>query len=82
MHACPWKATLEYHKTKDIRHVKQLLGHKSIENTMIYTQLVSFESDQFHVRTAETVDEASKLVEAGFEYVTDIDGNRIFRKPK
>ena len=65
-----------------ILHVKQLLGHKSIENTMIYTQLVSFESDKFHVLTAKTVDEASKLVEVGFEYVTDIDGNRIVRKPK
>ncbi|NIO36078.1 tyrosine-type recombinase/integrase, partial [Candidatus Bathyarchaeota archaeon] len=23
-----WKATAEYHKTKDIIHVQQLLGHK------------------------------------------------------
>jgi hypothetical protein len=23
-----WKGTMEYHKTKDILHVKQLLGHK------------------------------------------------------
>jgi site-specific recombinase XerD len=37
-----WKATMEYHKTKDILHVKQMLGHKKIENTMIYTQLISF----------------------------------------
>ena len=77
-----WKATMEYHKTKDILHVKQLLGHKRIEATMIYTQLVSFESDDFHVKVAGTLKEACELVEAGFEYVTDVDGNKIFRKRK
>jgi integrase len=32
-----WKATTEYHKTKDILYVMQLLGHKNIKNTLIYT---------------------------------------------
>lgn len=36
-----WKATMEYHKTKDILHVMQLLGHRNIKNTLIYTQLVN-----------------------------------------
>ena len=46
------------------------------------------ESDEFTVRVAETVDEAVKLVETGFEYVTDMtngDGKstvKIFRKRK
>jgi integrase len=26
-----WKATMEYPKTKDIIHVKEILGHKNIE---------------------------------------------------
>jgi integrase len=30
-----WKATKEYHKTKDILHVTRLLGHKNIKNTII-----------------------------------------------
>jgi site-specific recombinase XerC len=30
---------MEYHKTKDIMHVKEVLGHKSIQNTMIYINL-------------------------------------------
>lgn len=34
-----WKATMEYHKTKDVIHVQQLLGHKNIQNTMIYINL-------------------------------------------
>jgi hypothetical protein len=74
---------MEYYKTKDILHVKQLLGHKSINNTLIYTQLVKFETeDHFHSATAESVEEARDLIEAGFEYVCDIDGIRLFRKPK
>lgn len=28
-----WKATIEYHKTKDILYVKELLGHRNIKNT-------------------------------------------------
>jgi integrase len=32
-----WKATMEYHKTKDILHVIRILGHKNIKNTLIYT---------------------------------------------
>jgi hypothetical protein len=39
-------------------------------------------NDEFHVRTAKTVEEACKLVEVGFEYVTEIDGVKIFRKRK
>jgi len=77
---------MEYHKTKDILHVKRILGHKSVQNTMIYINLEAalyqIRSDQFTVRVAQTLDEACKLVEAGFSYVTDMDGNKIFRKRK
>lgn len=77
-----FKATMEYHKTGDILHVQQVLGHKSINNTMIYTQLVNFESDDYHVKTAKTVKEACELVKVGFEYVTEMENCRIFRKRK
>lgn len=78
-----WKATMEYHRTKDILHVMQVLGHKKIENTLIYTQLVDFEDeDDFHSATARTVKEAKELVEAGFSYVCDIEGVKLFRKRK
>jgi len=36
-----WKATMEYHQTKDILLVMKRLGHKRIENTLLYTQLIS-----------------------------------------
>ncbi len=75
-------ATMEYHKTKDLLHVQQRLGHRSILSTMIYTQLVNFESDNYHVKTAKNVKEDEELIAAGFEYVTERDGIKIYRKRK
>jgi integrase len=79
-----FKATMEYHKTKDILHFKQILGHKSINSTLLYTQLVNFKETDYHVRVASNVKEAFELVKSGFQYVTGeyTDGGKIFRKPK
>lgn len=77
-----WKATMEYHKTKDILHVMNMLGHKSIQNTLIYTQLLNFENEEYHSATARTIEEAKQLIESGFEYVTDLEGVKLFRKRK
>ncbi|MCK4424965.1 site-specific integrase [Candidatus Bathyarchaeota archaeon] len=77
-----WKATMEYHKTKDILYVKQLLGHRDINTTLLYTQLVNFESDEYHTATAKTVEEATKLAEAGFEYFDALENVHIYRKRK
>ena len=42
-------ASMLYWKTKDILLVKEKLGHKKIETTLIYTQLVDFNSeDEFY----------------------------------
>ena len=73
---------MEYHRTKDILHVKQLLGHKNINSIVVYTHLVKFESDAFHVRTAKTVKEACELAKACFEFFSEIDDVQIFRKRK
>jgi len=77
-----FKATMEYHKTKDILHVMQVLGHKNIQNTLIYTHLMNFKDDEFTSKVAKTLKEACELVEAGFEYITEMDGAKIFRKRK
>jgi len=77
-----WKATMEYHKTKDILHVKNILGHVNIQNTLVYTHLVDFEDDDFVVKTARIIKEACQLIEAGFEYVTEIEDVKLFRKRK
>jgi hypothetical protein len=62
--------------------VKQQLGHKRLENTLIYTHLIDFQEDEYHVRTAKTIEEACKLVEAGFEHVTEMEDVKLFRKRK
>lgn len=77
-----FKATMEYHKTKDILHVMKVLGHKNINNTLIYTQLVGFKDDEYTAKVAHSEKEVCQLVEAGFEYVCDHDGNKIFKKRK
>jgi integrase len=77
-----WKATMEYHKTNSLLHVRQMLGHKNIQNTMIYTQLIEFENDDYHSATANNVEDAKKLIEAGFEYVCTHNETMLFRKRK
>ena len=77
-----FKATMEYHKTKDILYIKELLGHKNINNTLIYTHLVNWESDDYVCRTAKAIQDAKELIESGFEYVCEINNIRLFRKRK
>jgi len=73
---------MEYHKTKDILHVMKMLGHKNIQTTLIHTQLVSFEGDEFHSATAQTIEGAKKLIDAGFEYVCTHNDTMLFKKRK
>lgn len=80
------KGTTEYHKTHDVIHVQRILGHKSIKSTMLYINIESalYQSidDDFHVKVAENIDEACKLIESGFDYVTDMEGKKLFKKRK
>lgn len=76
-------ATMTYHRTKDILFVKQQMGHKKIETTLVYTQLLQFEQDDnYTCRVATNTKEDTELIEAGFEYVTERDGLKIYRKRK
>jgi len=63
-------ATMLYSRTRDILLVKQQMGHRKIETTLMYTQLFNAEDDQtFTCRTATNVKEASQLIENGFEFL-------------
>lgn len=77
-----WKATMECHKARDILHVMQLLGHRNIRNTLVYAHLVNFKEDEYIAKVAHSEEEICQLAEAGFEYVCDYNGNKIFRKRK
>ena len=73
---------MTYHYTKNILLVQKLLGHKRIESTLKYTQLVHFKDDEFDVATATNVDEAKELLAEGFDYITEKNNIMLFRRPK
>jgi len=79
------KALREHHKTRSILHVKKVLGHKSILTTQRYVELYTeiygdLQPEDYVCETASTVEEAKKLIEAGFEYVSEMDGVQLYRK--
>ena len=72
-----------YHHTKDVLYVMQFLGHKNIKNTLIYIRLseaISKTADEYICKATNTLDEAQKLIETGFEFITDMDNYKLFRK--
>ena len=77
---------MEYHKTRDVFHVQHVLGHRELRSTLVYINieksLFQNTDDEFHVRVAHSLEETCKLLEVGFEYVTDMDGAKLFRKRK
>jgi len=74
--------TLLYHDTKDIVHVQRKMGHRSLKNTLIYIDLADFENEEYVCKVASTVEEASELVESGFEHVANFEDKMLFRKRK
>ncbi len=80
-----WKGTMEYHRTKDVLYVMQVLGHKNIKNTLIYIQLeeaLFADQTDFISKVAKTEAEACVLIDAGFDFVCDFDGHKLFKKRK
>lgn len=71
-----------YARTKDIVFTQRMMGHKNIKNTLRYIHLVGFKEDEWVCKVAKTIDEACQLIESGFEYATEMDGAKIFRKRK
>ena len=74
-----------YHETKDMYYVMMRFGHKNIKNTLLYVQLEEalFQGETSYIsKVAKTEKEVCSLIEAGFEYVTEFEGAKIFRKRK
>ncbi len=73
---------------KDLLHTMAFLGHKKSDNTLLYVQLdeklFKEDNDNFITHVAHNVQEACRLIETGFEYVTGEynNGGKIFRKRK
>jgi len=62
--------------------VKKLLGRKRVENTMKYSGMINFKTNEYEVTTATDVEEAKKVLAAGFEYVIEKQGIMLSRKTK
>jgi integrase len=81
-----WKATALYHETKNPVLVKEFLGHRSLDTTLLYIQLEKHlykeELDTFTVTAVKNADEIPALLEVGFEYHCEKDGLMFFRKRK
>lgn len=60
---------IAHYTNGNVLTVKRLLGDKRIENTMKYTSMIHFKDDKFEVTTATSIEEAEKVLSAGFEYV-------------
>ena len=82
-----WKTTNEYHNTKDLSHVQEVLDHKNIEITRGYICIEKAiykisEDDKFHIKVAASQPEITQLLESGFEYIMQKDSLAYFRKRK
>ncbi len=77
-----YKGSMEYYRTRDIIHVKQVLGHKSINNTMRYVSLILREDDDFIVKIAPDKATRVKLLEEGFELMGQDGEEWYLRKRK
>jgi hypothetical protein len=77
---------MEYHKTKDIMHVKAMLGHKTVTSTEVYINLeqalFNNQNSEWTTKVAHNETELCQLLENGYEYVTDYNTNKILRKRK
>jgi hypothetical protein len=63
--------------------VQKLLGHRNIKNTLRYTQLLALpQNEEFICKASKSVEEAKELIEAGFQYVTEVGEIKLFHKLK
>jgi hypothetical protein len=80
------KGTMDVHNHVPLFEVKENLGHKCIANTEKYIhfnrQLFHEKNDRYCFAAVSAIEEAGKLIENGFEYVTNMDGMKLFRRPK
>ena len=80
-----WFATTKYIKTRDLLHVKYLLVYRYIESTMVYVHLAQGlinSPEDYSCKAAKSIEEATALIEAGFDFVTEMDSVKLFRKRK
>ena len=59
------------------------LGHKKLDTTQHYISgMIPQGEEEYTCKTATNLKEATTLIEAGFQYITEMDNIKIFRKRK
>jgi integrase len=72
-----------YYSLPDPIAVMRHLRHKKLETTMHYLRgIVINGEEEYTVKTATNVKEATALLEQGFTYIQEIDGIKLYRKRK
>lgn len=81
-----WFATMRYWKYRDVPLTASDMGHRDLNTTMKYLHLAKIlelvKDDGWIVKTATNIEEAKQLLEHGFEYITEMEGFKLFRKRK
>jgi integrase len=79
-----YSGAMLYYKILDPIAVMRHLRHKKLETTMHYIRGITLNNgdEEYTVKTATNIKEATELLEQGFQYVQDIDGIRLYRKRK
>jgi integrase len=78
-----YSAAQLYYATQDPWRVMLHLGHKKLDTTQHYISGMQIQGEaEYTCKTAATIKEATDLIEAGFQYVTEMDGVKLFKKRK
>ena len=77
---------MRYWKYRDVGLTTMDMGHRDWNTTQKYVHLLKIlemiKDDEWICKTANDVEQASQLIEHGFEYVQTIDGTNMYRKRK
>jgi len=72
-----------YYSIPDPIAVMRHLRHKKLETTMHYLRAITLDGEEeYTCKTATNIKEATDLIEHGFQYVTEMEGIKLFRKRK
>jgi integrase len=70
------------HQKKDAYYTMNKMGHKKLTTTQKYMHFLDLDSDEWICKAASNAKDATALIEAGFEYVQQIDVFSLYRKRK
>jgi hypothetical protein len=80
------RGTLDVYNHVPLFEVKEKLDQKSISNTEKHAywnrRLYNEKSDRYHFAVISTFEQVVKLIENGYEFVTDMEGMKMLGKPK